>query len=207
MKRNVPNETKSVSQEVKDFIAKRPFIIDAIRQGVVNYTALARVIKKQIGAGSIEAIKVSIIREKENIAQTRGLQEKSILDLLKKTKVNLQDKISVIISKKELDIPHIVVADLGKEFVYVVDQTQMEKYESLSNVKKDVILMEKNLVALILKSPEEIKDTPGVVAFISQLLASKNINMKEFLSFYTDTIIVLEVKDALAAFSLLQKYI
>lgn len=205
MKETVLNETKSIAQEVRDFIARRPFIVDAIRQEVVNYTALARVVKKEMKTGSIEAIKAAIIREKEAITKTRGLQEENILKLLKETKVSLQDKISVIISKKELDIPHIVVADLGNSFVYVVDQTK--KYEQMKGVKEDIILLEKNLVALILKSPEEIKDTPGVVAFISQLLASKNINMKEFLSFYTDTIIVLEFKDALKAFSMLQRYI
>jgi aspartokinase len=205
MENNVLNETKSVAKEVRDFIARRPFIVDSIRQNVVNYTALARVIKNEIRVGSIEAIKVAIIREKDTITKNRGLQEEKILSLLKKTKVNLQDKISVIISKKELDIPHIVVATLENEFVYVIDQTQ--KYESLTDVEEGSVMIEKDLVALILKSPKEIENTPGVVAFISQLLASKNINIKQFLSCYTDTIIILELKDALTAFSLLQRYI
>ena len=209
MKNNVINETKSIAMEVREFIANQPFIMDAIRQGIVNYTALAKIIKKEITVGSIEAIKVAIIREKENIAKNQSVQKEKILKLLKKTKVNLQDKISVIITKKEIDLPHIVVANLGEVFVYVVDQIQMHKYESLNNGKKDdsILLIEKNLIALILKSPEEIKDIPGVVAFLSQLLASKNINIKEFISCYTDTIIILEFKDALKAFSLLQRYI
>lgn len=208
MKENVLYETKSnsVAEKVRDFIKRKPFIVEAMRNDIVNYTALARLIKKEVNPGSIDAIKVSIIREKEDISKEHGLQEGKILSLLRKTKVNLQDKISVIISKKELEISHITMADLGDRFVYIVDQTM--KYETLFDIKNEKdIKIEKDLVALILKSPEEIEDTPGFVAFISQLLASKNINIKQFLSYYTTTTIVLELKDALMAFSLLQKYI
>lgn len=207
MKENVLNDTNSVADEVRDFIERKPFIVDSIRANVINYTALARVIKKEIREGSIDAIKIAIIREKEDISRKHGIQEGKILSLLRKTKINLQDKISVIISKKELDVPHIMMADLGDRFVYIVDQTI--EHKSLFNIEKEKkdIQIEKDLVALILKSPEEIENTPGVVAFISQLMASKNINIKQFLSYHTNTTLILEVKDALTAFSLLQKYV
>lgn len=200
MKRNVPNKT-SVAEKVKDYISRKPFIANALQREIVNYTALARVIKKEIKTGSIEAIKTAIIREKDNIAKEKELKEEKIFSLLRNTKINLQDKISVIISQKQLDIPHIIAADLGERLVYIVDQTQNYK------LKKKNIKVEKDLVALILKSPEEIEDIPGVVAFISQLLASKNINIKHFLSCSTNTTIILEFKDALKAFSLLENYI
>ncbi len=207
MKENVPNDTNSVADKVRDFIARKTFIVDAIRANVINYTALARVIKKEIREGSIDAIKIAIIREKEEISRKHGIREGKILSLLRKTKISLQDKISVIISKKELDIPHIMMADLGNEFVYIVDQTnENNNFEEIEKEDKKAKI-EKDLVALILKSPEEIENTPGVVAFISQLMASKNINIKQFLSYHTNTTLILEVKDALNAFSMLQKYV
>ena len=63
-----------------------------------------------------------------------------------------------------------------------------------------------NLVALILLSPERVEVTPGFVAFITQLLASRSINIVEFISCSTNTIIILDTPDALHAFSLLQNY-
>jgi hypothetical protein len=51
-----------------------------------------------------------------------------------------------------------------------------------------------------------VEETPGFVAFVTQLLASRNINIVEFISCSTNTIIILDGKQALQAFSLLQNY-
>lgn len=201
MNKNVPNETKSIAQKVREVLMKRPFIINALTQNIVNYSALGRMIQKEIGVKNLEAVKAAIRRERKSIMKQRGFQEKKVLKLLKNTKVNLQDKIAVVISEKEIDIPYIVTADITKHHVYVVDQTKLEIEE------EGDVTINKDLVALILTSPESLEDVPGVIAFISQLLASQNINIKEFISCYTDTIIVLDHQDALNAFSLLQQYI
>jgi hypothetical protein len=66
--------------------------------------------------------------------------------------------------------------------------------------------MTENLVALLLISPPQVEATPGFVAFLTSLLASREINIIEFLSCSTNTVIVLDQGDALNAFSLLQKY-
>jgi glycine cleavage system regulatory protein len=63
-----------------------------------------------------------------------------------------------------------------------------------------------NLVALVLLSPDRVETTPGFVAFITQLLGGHDINIIEFISCFTNTVIVLDSRDALNAFSLLQKY-
>jgi glycine cleavage system regulatory protein len=68
------------------------------------------------------------------------------------------------------------------------------------------VQFQKNLVALILLSPSVVEETPGFVAFITQLLASRNINIVEFISCSTNTIIILNGSQALQAFSLLQNY-
>jgi glycine cleavage system regulatory protein len=68
------------------------------------------------------------------------------------------------------------------------------------------VQFQKNLVALILLSPPVVEETPGFVAFITQLLASRNINIVEFISCSTNTIIILNGSQALQAFSLLQNY-
>jgi hypothetical protein len=41
---------------------------------------------------------------------------------------------------------------------------------------------------------------------VTQLLSSRNINIIEFISCSTNTVIILDSKDALRAFSLLQNY-
>jgi aspartokinase len=201
MVNNNPNKTKSVAQRVRDTIRMRPSLVDALNMRVVNYSALARLLHREIGVGSIEAVKAAIIRIGDELAAERGLQEERVLSILRESKVMLQDKIAVLISPEELDIHYLVTAYLTDSFVYIVDQTRLE------GELPDHVQATSNLVALILISPPRVEVTPGFVAFITGLLASRDINIIEFLSCSTNTVIVLDSKDALNAFSLLHNYI
>jgi aspartokinase len=189
---------KSVAQLVREAIQMRPSLLDALNMKIVNYSALARMLQDEIGEGSIEAVKAAIIRVAEDISSERGLQEERVQSILKESKVRLQDKIAVLISPAKLNVPYLVTAYLTDSYVYVVDQTGL-KGELPKNVQ-----VTSNLVALILLSPPRVETTPGFVAFVTQLLSSRNVNIIEFISCSTNTVIILDSKDALRAFSLLQ---
>jgi len=194
------DRTRSVAQLVRETIQMRPSLLDALNMKIVNYSALARLLQDEMGEGSLEAVKAAVIRVADEISQDRGLREEAVLGILKESKVRLQDKIAVVISSVRLDIPHIVTAHLTDQYVYIVDQTTMKQR------LPDQAKVESNQVALILLSPLRVETTPGFVAFITQLLASRNLNIVEFISCSTNTIIILSPKDALTAFSLLQNY-
>lgn len=200
MNNNGPDRTKSVAQLVRETIQKRPSLLDALKMQIVNYSALARMLQAEIGEGSLEAVKAAIIRVSDEMETEIGLQEERILSILRESVVRLQDKIAVIISPEMLDIPYLVTAYLTDSYVYVVDQTK------LRNELPDYAQVTSNLVALILISPPRVEETPGFVALITGLLASREINIVEFISCSTNTIIVLDGGDALNAFSLLQNF-
>jgi aspartokinase len=195
-----PDRTKSVAQLVRETIRKRPFLLDALKMQIVNYSALARMLQVEIGEGSLEAVKAAIIRVSEELSKERGLQEEKVMSILRDSVVRLQDKIAVIISPEMLDTPYLVTAYLTDSYVYVVDQTQ------LRNKLPDYAQVTSDLVALILISPPRVEKTPGFVALITSLLASREINIVEFISCSTNTVVVLDGGDALNAFSLLQNY-
>ena len=201
MNDNDSDRTKSVAQMVRETIHMRPSLLDALKMQIVNYSALARMLQTEIGEGSLEAVKAAIIRVSDELETENSLREEMVLSILRESVVRLQDKISVIISSEELDIPYIVTAYLTDSYVYVVDQTR------LKNKLPDHVQVSGNLVALILISPPRVEDTPGFVAFITSLLASREINIVEFISCSTNTVIILDQADALSAFSLLQNYI
>ncbi len=192
--------TKSVAQVVRETIRMRPFLLDALKMQIVNYSALARMLQSEIGEGSLEAVKAAIIRVSEELEAETGLQEEKIRGILRESVVRLQDKISVIISPEMLDIPYIVTAYLTDSYVYMIDQTMLKT--EIPEYAHET----KNLVALILISPDIVETTPGFVAFITNLLASREINIVEFISCSTNTVIVLDTADALSAFSLLQNF-
>lgn len=197
---NTSNRTISVAQMVRDTIQTRPSLLDALSMKIVNYSALARILQEELGEGSLEAVKAAIIRVADEISTDRSLREEAVRGILKNSRVRLQDKIGVVISSIKLDIPHIVTAHLTDQYVYIVDQTIINK------PLPEQVQFQKNLVALILLSPKIVEETPGFVAFVTQLLASRNINIVEFISCSTNTIIILDGTQALQAFSLLQNY-
>jgi len=197
---NASDGTRSVAKRIRETIQMRPSLLDALNLKIVNYSALARLLQEEIGEGSLEAIKAAIIRVGDEISEDRSLREEAVQSILKESKVRLQDKIGVVISTTKLDIPHIVTAHLTDQYVYIVDQTIMK------NRLPEDVKFQKNLVALILLSPPSVEVTPGFVAFITNLLASHNINIVEFISCSTNTIIILDANQALLAFSLLQNY-
>ncbi|MBD3172777.1 hypothetical protein GF326_09925 [Candidatus Bathyarchaeota archaeon] len=194
------DRTPSIAQQVRDTLQMRPSLMDALNLKIVNYSALARLLQKEIGEGSIEAVKAAVIRIADEISVDRSLREEAVQSILKESKVRLQDKIGVVISPTRLDISHIVTAHLTDQYVYIVDQTTMKKE------LPEETQFQKNLVALILLSPPVVEETPGFVALITQLLASRNINIVEFISCSTNTVIILDSSQALQAFSLLQNY-
>ena len=56
-------------------------------------------------------------------------------------------------------------------------------------------------------SPREIMDTPGCVSAFYDQLSRKNVNVEDTVSCYTDTIMVVEMKDASRAFEALTELI
>ncbi|MFB6077079.1 MAG: ACT domain-containing protein, partial [Candidatus Nanohaloarchaea archaeon] len=60
-------------------------------------------------------------------------------------------------------------------------------------------------VMITLKSPQDLEDTPGVLAYILSILAGREINITEFISCREDTHIVIHEDDATEAFSLLDE--
>ncbi|MBM3292728.1 ACT domain-containing protein [Candidatus Bathyarchaeota archaeon] len=200
MVKDAPDRTKSIAQQVREVIQVRPSLLDSLKMGIVNYSALARMLQDEIGEGSTEAVKAAVIRVAEELEKEKKLQEEEVRIILKESKVRLQDKIAVITSPIKINLPYIVTAFLTDSYVYIVDQTTISE-----EMPKQVQIIS-NLVALILLSPSRVENTPGFVAFITQLLSSRNINIIEFISCFTNTIIILDSKDALNAFSLLQNY-
>ncbi|MBS7620359.1 hypothetical protein KEJ21_06935 [Candidatus Bathyarchaeota archaeon] len=201
MVNNSADRTKSTTERVRETIRMRPSLTDALKMKIVNYSALARMLRGELGDVSLESVKAAVIRIAEELSKDSSLQEEKVLSILRESNVKLQDKIAVLISPEILDIPYIVTAYLTDSYVYIVDQTKLKV--KIPNYVK----MTSNLTALILISPPRVENTPGFVAFMTQLLASKRINIVEFISCSTNTVIVLDSKDALNAFALIQNYV
>ncbi|HDO19617.1 MAG TPA: hypothetical protein ENG74_02695 [Thermoplasmatales archaeon] len=58
-----------------------------------------------------------------------------------------------------------------------------------------MIKINKGLALIIIRSPKDIENTPGVLSYIYSLFAENGINIVETMSCWTDTILVVDEKD------------
>jgi len=195
---------KSVSAQVRELLKTRPYFVEAMERDIVNYSALARVLREDIVGASEESIKTSLVRLSYEIKKSSKERETKIRGLLKKTKLHLQDKITVILVKDDpIFLPSLAKVKAGDFYIVITDAEDPE-----SSINKDKVKhIQKNLVALTLSSPEELEDIPGVVSYLASALSAEGINLVEFLSCYTETVIIVSEADSVRAYQAIKDII
>jgi len=205
----------SIAKQVRDYISNRPSVADALRMGIVNHSALARRIAKELGIRRGEAVLAACRRYP--VDRIRGYREDAVKQVLQKSRIETRSKVSTITVAQGVDVLRRlgdVVEELLDEnricrliqvsqgTVIIVDDDAVSRFtrklreEHLLNVRRD-------LVEIAVTSPVSVEETPGLMAFLSTALASKGINIVQAMSCYTDTIFILERDDMTTAFDVL----
>ncbi len=199
----------NITKLTEQYISEHPSIKDSLKKGLINYSKLARQIADETDTDlkkNFDAILVACRRYYRKVRKEKIL-EQDILDVLKKSKVEVKNKIIAAVLdksiyfeglldlekevKKKGDIFHIIE---GTSAITVV--TAEEYSDKIKKLFKNKIIKEnKRLVEIFLKSPKEIEHVAGVVPYLYSLFGEKGINIVETLSCWTDTIFVVEEKD------------
>ncbi len=186
----------TTAQNVRNYLRNKPYLLEALEKGIVNLSELSRQIREELKTGNATATKAALRRFAEELQKHKQKREEKVLSLLKRSGITLYDQKSVIITAKEIEAKNGMKVDLPGKFVYLLDKADLpERISTL--VKHD------NCTMIIVNSPEELEATVGVVAFLTALLAEQNVNIVEFISCWTETIIVVEKKDSLKAYEAL----
>jgi hypothetical protein len=190
----------TVAQNVRNHLRNKPYLLEALEKGIVNLSELSRQIQKEIKTNDTSAIKAALRRYSEELQKHKQKREEKVLALLKRSNIAIYDRKSVIITAKEQTSKTGMKVDLLDKFVYLLDRSDMpERINAL--IKHD------NCTMIVIHSPEELEATPGVVAFLATLLAEQNVNIIEFISCWTETIMVVEKKDSLKAYEVLSNLV
>lgn len=186
----------TTAQNVRNYLRNKPYLLEALEKGIVNLSELSRQIQKELKTSNITATKAALRRFAEELQKHKQKREEKVLQVLKRSGIAVYDRKSVIITAKELATKSGMKVDLPGKFVYLLDRADLpERISTL--VKHD------NCTMIVVNSPEELEATPGVVAFLTTLLAEQNVNIVEFISCWTETIIVVDKKDSLKAYEAL----
>ena len=201
----MPNITKLT----ENYIMQHPSVKDCVKNGLINYSSLSRQILSELGLNpkkNFDAILIACRRTKSKLRKEEEL-EKKILKILKESKIEIKNKIIAVVVEKDIYFETLINLEKEmrkrKEVFRVIEGasaitiiTSEDFLESIKkNFKNKIILENKNLAEITIKSPEEMETTPGAFAYLCSLFGENNINIVETLSCWTDTIFLVDEKD------------
>jgi len=208
---------------VVESILSRPHVLESLRMGVVNYSALARLLKGEIEERlgrtvSESSVKMAIIRMAENLSEAGG-GKPEVLYLFSRSTLTLIDDIGLVTFRsgelaQVINVisgltpkPRFIQFTQGLTTVSIV--ADLETLDRLLGVigRGRVEELYTDQSAIVIVSPREIIDTPGIISYISTILSFNGVNMTQIISAYTDTIIVVDNAQALRAYSILHQAI
>ncbi len=213
-------EKLSVAKVVRDLIMSKPMIKECMLLDVINYSATARILAKELEemgyTTSTEAIKMSLLRLREELKKERGLLEKRIQKIIAKTVIELQSDLAVITVEKSALLRdfHSFSGIMERARFFQLTQGLETFTVVISSEQKDEILrlwegyivdVIEDQTAIVLISPKEIIETPGVVTFITSALSFNGINVTQVISCHRETIFVVNRKDAPFAYQIIEK--
>ena len=190
----------TIAQNVRSHLRNKPYVLEALEKGIVNLSELSRQIQKELKTDNTSAVKAALRRFSEELQKHKQKREEKVLQVLKRSGIAVYDRKSVIITAKEINTKSGMKVDLLDKFVYLLDRSEMPK-------RLNTLVKHDNCTMIVMHSPEELEATPGVVAFLTALLAEQNVNIIEFISCWTETIIVVEKKDSLKAYEVLSNLV
>lgn len=193
---------ESISQLVWLYVKQRPFLKEILRERIVNYSALARRISEEAFGSprQANAVKMALVRLSHRIGKTEEDLEGKILDVLRRSSLSIRTKVAVVISAREIEgLKYLSYAESRGTITYVIEETELGKVGK----SRSILSTETNLNLISIHSPLELEETPGVIAHILDSLAGEGINIAEFLSCYTDTLLVIKQADTERAYKIL----
>ena len=209
---------QSITKLTEDYIREHPSIKDCLKNGFVNYSSLSRQIAADVKLSpkkNFDAILIAC-RRFERKLKSEIIGENRILKVFKESKIEVKNKIVAVVVER--DVFYGTLLNLEKEIkkrkeifriiegISAITIITTEEFLSLVNkyFKNKIILENRNLAEITIKSPKEIETTPGAYAYLCSLLGENNINIVETLSCWTDTIFLVNEKDAGKVINLLR---
>ena len=199
----------SITKLTENYISQHPSIKDCLKNGLINYSSLSRQIASELNLNpknNFDAILIACRRFKRKLKKEETFENK-ILKILKESKIEIKNKIVAIVLEKDIFFGNLINLEKEikgkKEILRIIESTSAitiitsENFlNSIQKIFKNKIIIEnKNLAEIIIKSPKEIETTPGTYAYLCSLFGDNNVNIVETLSCWTDTIFLIKEED------------
>jgi aspartokinase len=209
----------TVSHIVRKIVSKKPFLEEAMHKEIISYGSLAKQLKVEIEEELGKEVKLfAIIMALRRYAEKIKEFHKEIeFDFRSEVimKTNICDVCVLKSPKLMVELKNLYgIVDFEKGDTLNISQGNYEisivtnekhKEKLLEHLKEEKILsVKENLVSLSLRFPGEFFETPGVIFKIVRSMSWDNINIYEAISTNTEFTLVVNKKDSVRAYKILQ---
>lgn len=217
-KRSRPEKAPSVAKVVRDYVETHPSIRDCLADGLINLSALSRRIMDERGITQMEATLVAARRYEAKVPRHN---ERELRRTLANSRLDVSSQVAIVTLRNDWQmigklqsllrhtlsqghVPKLVQG--SKAITLITDEATANTVEEELG-KTNVLSIEDGLVEIAVRSPESIRQTPGIMAYLYSSLSTNGINVLETMSCYTDTIFVIDPGDMTRAFDILTRCI
>jgi hypothetical protein len=186
----------TVGNKVARFLRENPDYMLSMKVGIINVSKLAQLILKENEDLNPISIRAALNRFKGRLdEETRKTKAD---DLLKKSRISLQDRICVVTSRTPQNMKYISATHLHDSIVYIVDEIESKIPSTTVN-----IMVDRDVSMIHIFSSKEIEKTPGFIMRITHKLYARGINILQLISCSNETILILNKKDSTLAYEIL----
>lgn len=206
----------SIAKTVQNLIDEDLSLQDALQRDYANYSAIARMLMPKIKEASecninLESVITSVKRAKTNYTILQG----KITKVVAGSDLNIRTdmaKVSVEKTKENLEKIRKTLATFSGDFLQIIEGNSiitiiadLNSFGKIISIfsNRNIIDQNQELAIIIIRSPDEITNTPGCVQAFYNAISRRHINIEETMSCYTETIIVLTMGDVSKAFAAL----
>ncbi|MCQ2056382.1 MAG: ACT domain-containing protein [archaeon] len=206
----------SLAKKTRVYIDTHPSIKDCMSKGLINYSSLSRMIIKDLNLDNGKAVMIACKRYVNKLKSTSSF-ESCILKILKDSYLEFRTKACIITAKNDwviLQNMNNLFKDLWNKnsFMQIVQSTSALTIIADKTLKNkiidaighhNIIKVKEGFAEIVVRSPEKIIDTSGVVAYLVTNLSNAGINIEEAVSCYTDTIFIVDESNIIDAYSVI----
>ena len=214
----------TISHIVKKIASQQPFVEEALGKGIISIANLAEQlipsIEKELGKKAKQAAVVMALRRYSEEISNHGKKLKSFDftgEILMKTNIcdftfvkspSLLTKLRTVHTLVNFEKGDTLNFILGNNEVSVITNEKfIDKLTKFMSGEK-ILNKEKGLVALtIIFTEDDFTHTPGVIFNAVRKLAWENINIYEIISTMTELTFILNKKDSMKAYDVLQEMV
>jgi hypothetical protein len=188
----------SIAKEVRLYIKNKPYVKESLEKGIVNLSSLTRQIQEDLKMKNFEAIKAALRRLEGQMKRDRHQREEKVLYILQGSKITMYAGDVVLITSSPVEVEDKFRVSLGRNYLYLIEKDKVPK-------NADIVRKTEDCTTIVIDSPQEIEEVPGVVSYVTSLLAEQGVNIFEFISCWKYTVIVLHRKDVVKAYEVLSE--